>query len=179
MKHNPSKAWILHLSHTESWFQLFQICWECAPKGTQNPSKLRPLSAFGAKSWYERGLKNTQKMTIRKAGKQVKKSSKKGTPNSGFCDLLGSGARGASGWSKRTPGAPCKVKSCWNLYTQSFAKLHIYYVLLGLVLDCTHTPPRKNKQKQKHTLSIRWVADSVGKEALRFQQALPRLGGKT
>ena len=88
-------------------------------------------------------------------------------------------ARSVPGWSQRRLRAPCKVKSCWKLYTQSFAELHIYYVLLGLVLDCTHTPPRKNKQKQKHTLSIRWVADSVGKEALRFQQALPRLGGKT
>ena len=91
-------------SHTESQFQLFHICWDCVPNGTQSPSKLRSAGAFGAKIWYERGLKHTQKVTIRKVRKYVKNVTQKGTPkNNSFVVFRGLEPKASQGGPKDPP----------------------------------------------------------------------------
>ena len=139
---NPPKLDFRIPSHTESQFQLFHICWDCVPKGTQSPSKLKPAGAFGAKIWYERGLKNTQTKTHQTSKQFCWKCTPKGHPEKlSFCNFLGSGAKGVPGSSQRSPRAPYKVKSCRKIDKKWYAEFDFCDVLLGLVPDWTHMPP--------------------------------------
>ena len=181
------------------------MCSKWRPK----PFEIEACGCLWRKNLVRERFKKHTKNDHQKSKKICLKCTQKRYPEKwSFCGLLGSGARGASGWSQRPPWAPRKVKSCRNLYKQGCAELYFCDVLLGLVPDWTHmppgasavlpdvpgrfqsshpwnlqratsTPPRRKQTKTKHTCSIWWDSDGVGKEALRFQQASPRLGGKT
>ena len=89
-----------------------QISSKMAPKGAGNWGL---PGFFSSKTWQERGLKNIQKTSTRKVRKNVKKVVQKDVPKSDvFLVFLGSGAKGAPGWSQGSLQAPSKVKFDWK-----------------------------------------------------------------
>ena len=83
----------------------------------------------------ERFQKHTKKKHQKSTNICQKCTQKRYPEKRSFCCFSGSGARGAPGWSQRTPGAPCKVKSCRNLCNKWCAELYFCDVLFGLAPD--------------------------------------------
>ena len=75
--------------------------------------------------------------------------------------------------SQTEPTCPQVLSRCFQMFPDASRVL--------IRVSCKELPRRRQEKqtKTKYTLSILWDSDSVGKEALRFQQASPRLGGKT